>query len=74
MMHLDDASLDDLERRTTVKLRHSRPLRRDEAAWALGVSARTIYDWAQEGRLDVLPGGKPLRVTAESVRRMLGNC
>ena len=71
MRQLSEKGLEELELRTAVKLRHARPLRSVEASWALGVAPRTIYDWAQEGRLEALPGGKPLRITAESVLRLL---
>ncbi|MGE4297545.1 MAG: hypothetical protein AB7E47_05895 [Desulfovibrionaceae bacterium] len=49
-----------------------RPLRVDEAAWALAVSPRQIYYLVETGVLDVAAGGTPpVRVTAESVRRHL---
>lgn len=49
-----------------------RPLRVDEAAWALNVTEREIYALVDEGRLARAGAGRPLRVSAESVREELG--
>lgn len=49
-----------------------RPLRPDEAAWVLNVSRREVYELVDEGRLEPAGGGRPLRVTSDSVRRELG--
>lgn len=48
-----------------------RPLRPDEAAWALNVSTREIYYMVEDGRLNQAGSGRPLRVTSDSVRREL---
>jgi hypothetical protein len=51
-------------------LSFGRPLKAQEAAWALNVSEREVYYLADEGVLQRV-GGRPLRVTPESVRAQL---
>lgn len=47
-----------------------RPLRVLEAAWALNVSDSQMYAWIDEGLLERVPG-TPLRVTADSVSKLM---
>lgn len=51
-------------------VRLGRPLRVAEAAWVLNVSDSQMYEWIDEGMLERVPG-TPLRVTPESVQRLL---
>lgn len=59
--------------RTKVEgvIQSGRPLRVAQAAWLLNVSVDKVYAWIQEGLLEVLPGGKPFRVSTKSVLDML---
>ena len=51
-------------------LRLKKVLRTDEAAFVLNISAKTVYDMVNDGRLDAVEG-HPVRVTVESVIRCL---
>ena len=46
-------------------------LRPDEAARILGVSRRTVYYYCEYGILDAIKLRGPLRIKAESIRRLL---
>jgi hypothetical protein len=41
------------------------------AAGLLGVSERTVRDWAGRGPLDLVPGAKPARVSTTSLARVV---
>lgn len=51
-------------------LTRKKVLRVDEAAWALNLSTRRVYEMVQEGLLAQVPG-QPVRVTSVSVRACL---
>jgi excisionase family DNA binding protein len=46
-----------------------RPLRIDEVAYCMNVSRREVYYMIEDGRLQTVGDGKPVRVTPESVRQ-----
>ncbi len=41
------------------------------AAGLLGISERTVRDWAARGPLDLVPGAKPARVSTASLARVV---
>jgi len=58
----------------TLKVPDKKSLRTDEAAAILGISERTVRRWEAKGVLDRAkprPDRSPLRITADSVRRMI---
>ena len=80
LIDLDVATRDptvsaELRRRLTLMRRRREEglpgVRLSVAAGLLGVSERTVRDWAQRGPLELVPGAKPARVSTTSLARVV---